>query len=697
MKNQIKSFFKSNPSKTFKNKEVAKRLKIKTEEDYKTLKSTLHKLALEKFLLKNGKRYKLNSFPETNRIAGYFQLNEGGFGFVVPQNPEINDIYISAHNSSNAFHGDLVEVVLFAKQKGKNLEGQITKVIRRKRKQVVGQLRKSKSFFFISPDDSKIHRDIYIDAEDLMGAKPGDKVTVGKIKWDDRMLNPEGEVLEVLGEEGTLDAEVISIAREFGILTVFNKTVIREAEKINMEITSEEIDKRIDFRNKNVFTIDPKDAKDFDDALSIEKLLNGNYKVGVHIADVSHYVKANSALDREAFNRGNSTYLVGKAIPMLPEKLSNNVCSLVPNEERLTFSVIFEITSNNEVVDYQISKTIINSKRRFTYEEAQKIIETGNGEYSDDINNLNNIATNLRQRRFNEGSLEFFTPEVEFELNLDGKPVNILKKEIKESNMLVEEFMLLANKSIAEKISRRKKIPFVYRIHDFPDQEKIEEFSRFVKSLGYSFNPHTGKAATQFNKLMESAKGSEEEGVINELAIRSMAKAIYSPQNIGHYGLGFSFYTHFTSPIRRYSDLIVHRIVEKVTNNKSGKYYSLEELNKICDHISATERNSMDAERFSVKQKQLQFLRNRIGEEFHAVISGVASFGIFVELTDFLAQGLIRVKDLEGDFYVLSEKKYSLIGNRTKKQYRLGDRICVKLVRADLDNLELDFIIIENG
>jgi ribonuclease R len=697
MKNQIKSFFKSNPSKTFKNKEVAKRLRIKTEEDYKTLKSTLHKLALEKFLLKKGKRYKLNSFPETNRIAGYFQLNEGGFGFVVPKNPEINDIYISAQNSSNAFHGDLVEVVLFAKQKGKNLEGQITKVIRRKRKQVVGQLRKSKSFFFISPDDSKIHRDIYIDAEDLMGAKSGDKVTVGKIKWDDRMLNPEGEVLEVLGEEGTFDAEVISIAREFGILTLFNKAVIREAEKINIEITSEEISERIDFRNKNVFTIDPKDAKDFDDALSIEKLLNGNYKVGVHIADVSHYVKANSALDREALNRGNSTYLVGKAIPMLPEKLSNNVCSLVPNEDRLTFSVIFEITSSNEVVDYQISKTIINSKRRFTYEEAQKIIDTGNGEFSDDINNLNNIATNLRQKRFNEGSLEFFTPEVEFELNSDGKPVNILKKEIKESNMLVEEFMLLANKSVSEKISRRKKIPFVYRIHDFPDQEKIEEFSRFVKSLGYSFNPHTGKAATQFNKLMESAKGSEEEGVINELAIRSMAKAIYSPQNIGHYGLGFNFYTHFTSPIRRYSDLIVHRIVEKVTNKKSGKYYSLEELNKICDHISATERNSMDAERFSVKQKQLQFLRNRIGEEFHAVISGVASFGIFVELTDFLAQGLIRVKDLEGDFYVLSEKKYSLIGNRTKKQYRLGDRICVKLVRADLDNLELDFIIIENG
>jgi ribonuclease R len=697
MKSQVKAFFKTNPSRNFKSKEVAKRLKIKTENDYKELKSTLHRLALEKFLKKNGKKYRLNSFPDTNRILGHFQLNEGGFGFVLPKNPELRDIYISARNSANAFHGDLVEVVLFAKQKGKNLEGQITKVIKRKRKQVVGRLRKSKSFYFISPNDSRIHRDIYIDAEDLLGAKPGDKVSVGKIKWDDRMLNPEGEVLEVLGEEGTLDAEVISIAREFGIPTDFKRSVFQEAEKIKIEITDEEKSKRTDFRDKNVFTIDPKDAKDFDDALSIEKLASGNFKVGVHIADVSYYVKADSELDDEALMRGNSTYLVGRAIPMLPEKLSNNICSLIPNKDRLTTSVIFEMTSTGKVIKYQIAKTIINSKRRFTYDEVQKIIEEKKGEFNKEIIHLNNIATKLRRKRYSEGSLEFFTPEVEFELSSDGNPISIVKKEIKESNMLVEEFMLLANKSVAEKISREKKMPFVYRIHDFPEQEKLEEFSRFVKSLGYSFNPHSGKAAAQFNKLMEDAQGTEEEGVINELAIRSMAKAIYSPQNIGHYGLGFSFYTHFTSPIRRYSDLIVHRIVENAAIDKSGIDYSLEELTKICDHISATERNSMEAERYSVKQKQVQFLKDRIGEDFHAVISGVTNFGIFVELTDYLAQGLVRVKDLEGDFYVLSEKKYSLIGNRTKKQFRLGDRICVTLVRVDSDNLELDFIIKEKG
>ena len=696
MKNQIKTFFEENSGSSFKSKEVAKRLKIKDDQNYLLLKSTLHQLESEQFLSRNGKRYKLYSIPESNVLIGYFNLNDGGYGFVTPKNSKTGDIFIAARNINSAFHGDKVEVVLFAKQKGKNLEGQITKVIERKRKEIVGQLKKSRSFYFVTPDDPKIHRDIYVDEKSLKDSKAGDKVAVGKISWEDRMQNPVGEIVEVIGKEGTLHAEVTSIAREFGIPFLFNEKTTLEAEKINLEISEEEISRRLDFRKQTVFTIDPVDAKDFDDALSIEKLENGNYKVGVHIADVSHYVKTGTSIDKEASNRGNSVYFIGKAIPMLPEKLSNNLCSLVPAEDRFTFSVIFEMTEKGVVLNHQIAKTVINSKRRFTYDEAQKIIESGEGDYSKEITLLNDLAKLLRSMRMKSGSFEFFTPEVEFQLDGNGHPSNILKKEIKESNMLVEEFMLLANKTIAERIFSRGNVPFVYRVHDYPDEEKITEFARFVKSLGYTFNPKAGKAASQFNQLMRQVRGTEEEGVINELAVRSMAKAVYSTKNIGHYGLGFKNYTHFTSPIRRYADLLVHRILDKALVSKTGKNYSLEVLTKICEHISTTERTAMEAERRSVKLKQIQFLHDRLGEEFHAVISGVANYGIFVELTDILAEGLIRARDLEGDFYVLDEKKYSLIGRRTKKQFRLGDKITVKLVRVDIDNLELDFVTSNN-
>lgn len=698
MKKKLKALFKKNPGRQFKSKEIAKRLDLTEEHEYASMKAALHELYKEQYLSKSGKRYKLNNVPSTNKIQGKLEVNQGGFGFVLVDDPKIGDVFIASRNLGTAFNRDVVEVSLFAKQKGKNIEGQVVNVIKKYREEHVGTLKKSKSFYFITPDDPKIHRDIYIDRENLNGAKVGDKVSVGDLYWDTSMLNPEGKVLEILGKPGTLETEVASIAREFNLLYKFPPEVQNEAQNISGEISANEIKGRIDLRSKNVFTIDPDDAKDFDDALSIETLENGNYSVGIHIADVSHYVRPSTALDNQAQLRGNSVYLVGKVIPMLPEELSNNICSLVPDEERLTYSVIVEITKRGRLVDYYIKKSVIKSKRRFTYDEVQNIIEKSKGDYSDDIIKLNNLARILRKKRFKEGSIEFSTPEIKFELDKLGNPVGVSKKEMKESNMLVEEFMLLANKITAKHIGAPRKggvKPFVYRIHDLPDKQKLEEFGKFVKSLGYAFNLNQSAGKNQLQILLESVKGKEEDTLINELAIRSMAKAIYSVHNIGHYGLGFKFYTHFTSPIRRYSDLLVHRLLFQYIETGGVPIYNLNKLDDMCSHISDTERSAVEAERLSVKIKQTEYLSNHLGQEFSAIISGLTHFGIFVKIADILAEGLIRLRDLEGDFYVYDEKKYALIGRATKKQFRLGDKVNVKLVRVDLEKTELDFIITE--
>jgi len=700
MKKEIISFFEKNAARSFKIKEIAKKFHINSDKEYSDLKSQLHQMYEKEFLSKNGKRYKLKSASPANRITGELQINQGGFGFVVTKNRKSGDIFIASRNLNVAFSGDLVEVALFAKQKGRNLEGQIINVLKRKRREIIGTLSKSNSFYFVKPDEPEINRDIYIDPDKLSTAKKGDKVIAGNIVWNNPMLNPEGEIVEVIGKSGSQEAETTAIAREFNLPYKFSHKTLAEAEEIDSALAAEELSRRIDFRNKNVFTIDPEDAKDFDDALSIEELSIGNYSVGVHIADVSHYVKKDSPLDKEAVRRGNSVYLVGQVIPMLPEKLSNGICSLVPFEDRLTYSVIIELTRMGKIVKYKIKKSVINSKRRFSYSEAQEIIETGKGDFADEILLLNNLAQILKKKRMRQGSIDFYSPEVKFKLDEKGRPVSIILREIKQSNQLIEEFMLLANKIVAEHIARDKNEalrPFVYRIHDLPDREKIEEFGRFVKSLGLSFNPNASPKSNQFRSLLEQIKGHEEEALINELAIRSMAKAVYSAQNIGHYGLGFKFYTHFTSPIRRYSDLLVHRLLYNYLEFRDGTNYTSKQLEEISDHISQCERDAVEAERLSVKQKQIEYLKDHIGEEFHAVISGITHFGIFVKLTDNLAEGLVRLRDLEGDFYIYDEKKYSLIGRKSKKQFRLGDKILVRLVRADLDKSELDFLILNNS
>lgn len=701
MKKRLISFFNNNPGISIKTKEIARKLSVTEEHDYAALKAALHQLCDEEFLERSGKRYKLKTTVDKKNIVGTLQLTFEGYGFVIPNKTKADDIFISERNLFTAFNGDTVEVTLFAKQKGKkkNIEGQIVRIVKRKFNEIVGTLQKSNGFYLVKPDTADVHKNFYISPNDLNNAEPGQKVVVGDILWTNPKHNPEGKIVEILGKRGNLDTELLAIAKEFSLPVRFSEKVLLETEKVSTEITKDDFEKRIDFRDSIVFTIDPEDAKDFDDALSIESLESGNFKVGIHIADVSHYVKVDTYTDNEAEKRGNSVYCVGSVIPMLPEKLSNNICSLVPNEERLTYSVVAELTPRGKVVDYEIKKSIIKSRRRFTYDEVQEIIETGEGDFKEEVLLLNKLALTLRKKRLKEGSINFFSPEIKFVLNETGEPIHIIKKETKESNNLVEEFMLLANKIVATHIAQPKgegeSKPFVYRIHDLPDREKITEFCRFVKSLGYNISVNDVMKPSKLNKMMESIRGKEEETVINDLAIRTMAKAIYSPDNIGHYGLGFKYYTHFTSPIRRYSDLLVHRMLYLYNEDRGRKIYSKNELERICEHISFCERNAAEAERLSNKLKKIEYLQRHLGEEFGAIITGVTNFGLFVEITDFLAEGLVHIRDMEGDFYVYDEKKYSLIGKRTQKVFRLGDKVNVKLIRVDYEKAEIDFLIID--
>ncbi len=699
MKKRIKAFFKNNPDAKFKAKEIARKLNYTSKNEYAKLKYFLHELLKEDFLLRVGKRYSLN-LATTGKVKGKFIISEDKrFGFVIPSNGGKQDIFIPEKYFHTAFNGDIVEVSLLAKKRGKNIEGQITKIIERKREEVIGAFHKSGSFFFVTPDEEIFHKDIFIPPNKTKGAKPGQKVVVGNILWENPAHNPEGEVLAVLGDVGSYEVEIVALTREFDLPYKFSRKVLNEVKAIETEIKPQEIKKRLDLRNENIFTIDPKDAKDFDDAVSVKILKNGNYLLGVHIADVSHYIRDDSQLFKEAYKRGNSVYLVNKVIPMLPEKLSNNICSLVPHKARLTYSVIAELTPRGRVVKYEIRKSVIKSKRRFTYEEVQKILEDGKGEFAEDLLLLNKIAKVLKKKRSAKGSIDFIRPEIEFTLDKKGTPLDVRIKKITESHELIEELMLLANRIIATHVNRNKKgrgkYPFIYRVHDFPEEEKIKEFAKFVKSLGYNYDVNQAANPMQLKNLLEQVKGTEEEALVNEVAIRSMAKAVYSVDNIGHFGLGFKYYTHFTSPIRRFADLIVHKLIFDYTNEKPARF-STNILDDYAVQASERERIAVKAERVSVKLKQMEYLKNHLGEVFCGVISGVTNFGIFVQLTENLADGMIRLRDMEDDFYIYDEKNYLLKGKSTGKRYRLGDKVKVQLIRIDEERREINFLLSED-
>lgn len=640
-------------------------------------------------------------------MEGKLQLTKQGFGFVRSEETQ-EDIFIPPSFIGNAGDGDRVRVSLFAestaKKKGLKQEGEIVEVLNRSTASIVGTLQKSRRLFVVVNDNRK-GKDVFISKEDLNDAGEGDKVVVEVESWGSGHQNPEGRVIEVLGRSGDVSAEIKSVAREFKLPLSFPPEVVRESKALVLQIPAEEIKRRLDFRERTCVTIDPADAKDFDDAVSLDKLDDGNYRLGVHIADVSYYVRENTALDKEALSRGTSIYFPNGVIPMLPENLSNVICSLRPDEDRLTYSVFMVVTPKGAVKDYEIREAIIRSKRRFSYEEVQEIIahpeNARKGDHPELIQEMFRLSSTLTKKRMKEGSIDFESAEAKFEFDAQGKPTAIVKKVRLESHRLVEEFMLLANKVVARHIGLARKEehpkPFIYRIHDSPDPERIRELSHFVEKFGYKLRIDGGVTTKALQKLLHDVKGTEVENVINEVALRAMAKAVYSDRNIGHYGLAFDYYSHFTSPIRRYPDLMIHRLLKEYETNISldRRNAIRKRLPAVAQQSSEMERRALDAERAAIKVMQVEFMKRHVGDEFHAVISGVTHFGIFVEVNDLLVEGMIHVRDLRDDYYAYDEKHYALVGRRQGKQYRLGDSLYVKVVRVNPEERQIDFEIAE--
>lgn len=639
-------------------------------------------------------KYKANSNRGTENIGEFVRRSNGRNGVMIDD--EL--ILVAERNSRHALNGDKVRVEISANRKGQEPEARVIEIIEPKDQVFIGTLNVEKNYAAVVTDSKFLAADIIIPRSKLKGGKTGDKVVARITQWREEEMNPKGEVVDILGRKGENTAEMHAILAEFGLPYIYPRNVEKAADEIDAGITPEEIAKREDFRRVTTFTIDPRDAKDFDDALSIRKLKNGNWEVGVHIADVTHYVTPNSIIEKEARQRATSVYLVDRTIPMLPEHLSNGICSLRPDEEKLTYSAVFEMDDKANVIDYRIGRTVIKSDRRFTYEEAQQIIETGEGDFKEEILTLDKLAKELRKRRYENGALEFDRAEVRFEIDKNGKPISVFFKESKDANKLIEEFMLLANVTVAQHIGKvpkgKKAKTFVYRVHDNPDPEKISNFSQIAARFGFKVKTEGSPKEVNkgINRLLKDVKGRGEENMLSILAIRSMAKAMYTTENVGHYGLAVPFYTHFTSPIRRYPDMMVHRLLTKYA--EGGRSSDKMKLEDQCKHSSDMEQLAANAERASIRYKQVEFMQDKLGEVYEGVISAVTEWGLYVELDENKCEGLVPVRDLADDYYDFDEKNFCLIGRKYHNKYTLGDMVRVQVARADLDKKQLDFTLV---
>lgn len=701
LRSAIITLFDENPGRALSIKQIAKKLVLKKRDDLKAATFLIYELE------EDGK---LKELPNGSYVSALATETKGGItGIVDHVNPRFayvrigedrKDIYVKTSDLGSAVDGDTVTVSVFSKRTGANPEGKITGVLKRGRTRFAGRVELSRNAAFVVPDHRKMHQDFYIHSEDINGAKNNDKVVIEVVEWAAGDKNPVAKIVNVLGSAGENEAEIHSIMAEFGLPFEFPEKVERESEKIDEGFTPAEIKKRWDFREVLTFTIDPEDAKDFDDALSFEYLPDGGYRIGVHIADVTHYVNPDSELEKEAYDRATSVYLVDRTIPMLPERLSNGLCSLRPHEDKFTFSAVFEMDKQAQIKKEWFGRTVIHSDHRFSYEGAQEVLETKQGTFAKELNILNELAHLLRKERFRNGAVNFEATEVKFKLDDRGKPLAVIPKVRKDAHKLIEEFMLLANKQVARFIYNMKKgeerNTFVYRTHDNPDPEKLQNFATFARQFGHKLTVEGSGISRSLNKLMDEVEGKPEQNVLQSLAVRAMAKAKYTTEAKGHFGLAFDHYSHFTSPIRRYPDMMAHRLLQHYLDK--GKSVNKKEFEERCLHSSEREKRAADAERASIKYKQVEYMSMMDkGKIYDGLISGVTEWGIFVEIIETKCEGMIRLADMEDDFYEFDEKSYSVIGRRRRKIYTLGDQVRVKIKKTDVDRRTIDLVFAKDG